>query len=130
VKKKRGFTLVEVMVVILIVAILAATVSAYMRRRADSAKWTEGRSMMGTIATAIRCYHAEVGESGQPPSSMWNDLGLRPNDFDGTYFDSGDFSFEVTSMNPLAFTVTATHSYLLPSGYILDQNGLFEEVVE
>jgi len=120
------------MVVILIVAILAAAVMAFMRRRTHSAKWTEGKSMMGTIATAICCYHAEVGETGQPPVNMFagnpRTLGFLTHDFDGAFFSSDDFSFDVTTMDPLAFTVTATHSYLVPSRYTLDQEGLFEEI--
>ena len=57
---KKGFTLVELMVVILIVAILAAVAIPIMRGRVDAAKWSEGKAMMGTIATAIRAYVAEV----------------------------------------------------------------------
>jgi type IV pilus assembly protein PilA len=132
VKDRRGLTLVELMVVILIAAILAIGVLPFMRRRFHSAKWSEGKSMMGTIATAIRCYHAEVGEAGEPPASLWfgedRNLGFRTYDFDGNYFRSDDFSFEVTNMNPLVFTVTARHSNLFPSGYTLNDDGIFEEV--
>jgi len=132
VKDRRGFTIVELMVVVLIAAILAVGVLPFMRRRFHSAKWSEGKSMMGTIATAIRCYHAEVGESGEPPASLWagenHSLGFRTNDFEGNYFKGDDFSFEVTGMNPLVFTVTATHSSLTPSGYKLDDDGIFGEI--
>ncbi len=131
-KDRRGLTLVELMVVILIAAILTVAVMPFMRRRAHSAKWSEGKSMMGTIATAIRCYHAEVGETGEPPVSLWSGedctLGFRTYDFVGNYFKSDDFSFEVTNMNPLVFTVTARHSTLVPRGYKLDDDGLFEAI--
>lgn len=131
-KSGKGFTLIELMMVVLIVGILAAVAIPIMRGRIDSAKWSEGKAMMGTIATTIRQYHAKVGTTGPPPTSLWigdsDNLGFNTNDLDGSYFDSDSFSFEVTSMNPLTYTITATHPSLDPSGYTLDQDGLFEEI--
>jgi prepilin-type N-terminal cleavage/methylation domain-containing protein len=60
-KRRRGFTLIELMVVILIVALLAAVAIPILRSRIDAAKWSEGKAMMGTIATAMRAYAAEQG---------------------------------------------------------------------
>ena len=60
-KSRKGFTLIELMVVILIVGILAAVAIPLMRGRIDSAKWSEGKAIMGTIATALRAHIAEKG---------------------------------------------------------------------
>lgn len=57
----RAFTLMELMVVVIIVAILAAVMIPIMQGRIDSAKWSEGRAMAGTIKTAIKAYYAERG---------------------------------------------------------------------
>jgi type IV pilus assembly protein PilA len=131
-KNRKGFTLIELMVVVLIVGILATVALPLMRGRIDSAKWSEGKAMMGTIVTAIRQYHANVGTAGAPPTSLWLgspcNLGFNINDFDGSYFNSDSFSFEVTNMNPLTFTITATHPSLNPRGYKLDQDGHFEAI--
>ncbi len=131
-KHRKGFTLIELMVVVLIVGILAAAAVPLMRGRVNSAKWSEGKAMMGTIATAIRQYHANVGKTGAPPTSLWIgescNLGFNTNDLDGSYFNGDYFSFEVTSMNSLTFTITATHPSLDPSGCTLDQDGHFGEV--
>jgi len=110
--KRKGFTLVELMVVILIVAILAAVAIPIMRGRIDAAKWSEGKAIMGTIATSIRAYVAEKNE----PLANFDDvtqsaLGFLDADLTGTYFDQADFSwtgsYDVPT-NDLQFTITAT----------------------
>ena len=46
-KSRTAFTLIELMVVVLIVSILAAVMIPIIRGRIDSAKWTEGKAIMG-----------------------------------------------------------------------------------
>jgi type IV pilus assembly protein PilA len=113
--RKKGFTLVELMVVILIVSILAAVAIPILRARIDSAKWSEGKAMMGTIATAIRAFCAEYGEGVAQPgiigTASKTNLGFVAGDLQGTYFNSGDFSITAYSNpvgGPLTFTISAT----------------------
>ncbi len=109
---RKGFTLIELMVVILIVAILAAVAIPIMRGRIDAAKWSEGKAIMGTIATGIRAYVAEKNKDipevlGIPTIG---DLGFLPGDLSGTYFDSGLFSWTVdykVATNSFTYTITA-----------------------
>ena len=111
-KSKKGFTLIELMVVVLIVAILAAVAIPILRGRIDSAKWSEGKATMGSIATAIRAWCAE-----QDPQATFADLtvpttlttlGFADGDCDGTYFTDEAFAFAITDQNPPTFTVTGT----------------------
>ena len=126
---KKGFTLIELMVVILIVGILAAVAIPIMRGRIDSAKWSEGKAMAGTIATALRAYGAEKGNTGVWPPSI-TDLGFDVSDFDGTYFDSTNFAwddaaYDYSATPPLTYTITVTKGIGIttPDTVTLDHTG-------
>ena len=129
-RSRKGFTLIELMVVILIVGILAAVAIPILRGRIDAAKWSEGKAMMGSIGTAIRAYHAEKGPLGTAPTTLGiaaTGLGFAAGDLTGTYFVDADFVFNVTVMDPLAFTITCTPSTttLNPAAYTLNQAGVW-----
>jgi len=113
VKSREGFTLIELMVVVLIVGILATVVLPMFPGRLDAAKWSEGKAVMGSIATAIRAYHAEHTANGAPPTTLGisnTGLGFGPTDLDGTYFTRAAFSVDWASltMDPLRFKITCT----------------------
>ena len=132
--KRKGFTLVELMVVILIVAILAAIAIPIMRGRIDAAKWSEGKAIMGTIATAIRAYVAEKNLPMTNFDAMTADvLGFLPNDLTGTYFrESTLFSwtgqYDVET-NDLQFLISADAGTGIsqPARVTLDHTGAWEE---
>jgi len=118
---RKGFTLIELMVVILIVAILAAVAIPIMRGRIDSAKWTEGKAMAGTIATALRAFGAEHGaDYGSGPGAAdyygsmkpdMGEMGFLAGDLTGTYFIDTDFAWTTIYdqiNNRLTFTIRAT----------------------
>ena len=138
---RSAFTLIELMVVVLIVAILAAVAIGRYRGRVDSVRWSEGKVMMGTIGTAIRAYAGEKGPgSTDLPTAL--DVGttglgfdMTNGDLDGTYFSKDCFSFTCTSIVPVVFTITcdatlSTRSEppTTPSAYTLDQSGNFAAV--
>ena len=113
-RERKGFTLIELMVVILIVGILAAVAIPLMRGRIDSAKWSEGKAMMGTIATALRAYGAENGDAGPWPPTLVQ-LAFVTGDLTGTYFVDADFTWAnadyVSANNPsLTYTISCTPS--------------------
>ncbi|KKL75592.1 hypothetical protein LCGC14_2053370 [marine sediment metagenome] len=137
-KRSKGFTLVELLVVVLIVAILATAAVPILRGQIDKAKWAEGKAFMGTIASSIRSYIA----LNDPPSfGGWDDdvllfsvLGLDGNDFNGKHFTKGNFYWNVAYDRPsgaLEYTVEGWNigtTVTYPTMMVLNQNGEWSEM--
>lgn len=137
--RQAGFTLIELMVVVLIVGILAAVAIPILRGRIDSAKWSEGKVMLGTIATGMRAYAGEKGWNGTNPTAIvgtgLTELGFLPGDLTGRSFTSADFGIDAVNINvsPITFTIRCTAGTGMdpptnPSAYTLDQGGQFTAI--
>ncbi len=103
-KNRKGFTLVELMVVILIVGILAAVAIPLMQGRINKAKWSEANATAGTIRTAVRAYAAEtsVATAGTLSGLLsvvatQTKLGFVASDLEGTYFTAANY--DITAVN-------------------------------
>lgn len=59
--KRKGFTLLELLIVVIIVGILASLALPRFLRAAEKARWAEARSMLGTIRGAQIRYQIENG---------------------------------------------------------------------
>ena len=62
VKSNKGFTLIEIMVVIVILALLAALVGPKLMGRTDDAKITDARVQIKNIETALKLYKLDSGD--------------------------------------------------------------------
>ena len=132
-KSRKGFTLIELMVVILIVGILAAVAIPIMRGRIDSAKWSEGRAGAGSIRTGARAFCAEKGptRTGVWAKVIFADLGFAAGDLTGKYFDDDDYAVAFTAYDTYTITVTAGNlgapadAPSVPAVVTLDQGGTF-----
>lgn len=61
-KKSKGFTLVELIIVIVIVGILSIVAVPIYRGYTKKAIATEAKALLGSIATAEKVYYAEFGQ--------------------------------------------------------------------
>ncbi len=115
-RSRVGFTMVELMVVVLIVGILAAVAVPLMSGRIDASKWSEGKAAMGTIASALRAYAAEKGSFASAPT--FTQIGLSNNDMDGTYFTHDSYAITSASASDgqVAFVITCTATSSTRSG--------------
>jgi prepilin-type N-terminal cleavage/methylation domain-containing protein len=136
---EKGFTLIELMVVLFIIGILAAVAIPIMHGRMDSSKWSEGKAVAGSIRTAARTYCAQMGSSYSYPGTTLTQIGFVVNpgapsgDLDGKYFTDECFSIVFNGYNDYLITVDATKSLssdapTAPRQMTLDSAGNFTEI--
>jgi len=141
-KSRKGFTLVELMVVVVIVALLAALLIPMLTARIEAARWSEGKAGAGTIATALRAYVIERAEL-EPTLTV---AGIQIQDFmnladlHGKYFQASDYvltniSYAPSTTDPTGYVITytiqvnpgtappATTSWTKTGGYQLTETG-------
>lgn len=148
-KSRNGFTLVELMVVVVIVALLAALLIPMLTARIEAARWSEGKAAAGTIATALRAYVIERAEL--EPTLAVEDIiisdFMNPADLSGKYFryneETVDYELTLVEYDPsietpggyvVTYTITVTPGSMQASlgntatkwtkdGYTLDHTG-------
>ncbi|MDF7799993.1 prepilin-type N-terminal cleavage/methylation domain-containing protein [Pontiellaceae bacterium B1224] len=106
-QKKAGFTLVELMVVAIIVAILAAVAIPLMSGNTDRAMATEAQAGCSTVATGIKLWVVEGSETGETNGipTIVELPGITAADLQGNYFK--EYSVDsVGSAN--TYTITAS----------------------
>jgi general secretion pathway protein G len=93
-KDRKGFTLIEIMVVIVILALLAALVGPKLMGRTDDAKITDARVQIKNIETALKLYKLDNGnypstEQGLVALITKPTVGVIPNGYkEGGYLES------------------------------------------
>ena len=109
-EKRAGFTLVELMIVVVIVGVLAAVAIPLYRGYTKRAIATEAVTGLGTVRTALRVIYAidrdytngNTITKGEPAETI---LGIGDHSLDGAYFDQDDYS--ITSVTSGTFTLQA-----------------------
>lgn len=108
-RSRRGFTLIELMVVVLIVAVLAALVVPLLLSRVEKARYSEGKAIASQIATAIRTYAVETDVAVLPSPSLTTNLGFMSNELDAKWFAQANMSVSNVSVN----TTTGAMNYTI-----------------
>lgn len=118
-RQTRGFTLIELMVVILIIAILAGVAVPLMKIRLESSKWTEANAAAGMIRTAVKAAFfqndsAVTGSLGNPDNL--SSLSIAPSDLTGTYFVPSDYQIVSVNADGIAIVTVTGSLPNAPSG--------------
>ncbi len=99
-KNQGGFTLVELMIVVIIVGILAAVAIPMYQGATERAKASEAVAALGTIRGAMRVFYAEHGTyvgTGVAIGDLVTAAGVldvTDNDLMGRYFSSACYTFD------------------------------------
>jgi prepilin-type N-terminal cleavage/methylation domain-containing protein len=130
---KAGFTLVELMVVAIIVALLAAVAIPLMSANKKRAAATEGEAGLGTLRSCFRAIYAEKGVYNQNlnggaitvAAAVGNVPGVSAGDLNGKYFV--DANYTVTSISASNYTVQVVGNAGVVNGITitLNQDGTF-----
>lgn len=94
-----GFTLVELMIVVIIVGILAAVAIPMYQRSTERAKAAEAVAALGTIRVSLRNYYAEHRTYANAAFvdgadiTVNNILDVSNTDLDGRYFSTDCYTF-------------------------------------
>lgn len=94
IRNRNGFTLIEIMVVIVILALLAALVGPKLMGRTDDAKITDARVQIKNMETALKLYKLDNGnfpttEQGLAALVTKPTVGIIPKNYkEGGYLES------------------------------------------
>jgi prepilin-type N-terminal cleavage/methylation domain-containing protein len=99
-RDERGFTLLELMIVVTIVGVLATVAIPMFQMVPERSKATEAMTALGLIRSAMRIYYAEHGTFAN--ATHFRDgslvtsggmLDIRGTDLDGRYFSAECYTF-------------------------------------
>jgi len=123
-KKNNGFSVVELVVVLLISGILAAVAVPLSANSETKAKMSEADAALRNIRTQLRVYYNQNGVFPTMSSGSyvigesWHDI--KAGELTGKYFT--DYSYTIKS-TPTAFIITCNTGDILPSNLRMDVSG-------
>jgi len=100
--REKGFTLIELVIVIAVIAILAAILVPTILSQADKARIASEKNSIAELAKSMRRYRIDVGDwpYGGPPSSP-----------------SGQWNHYMGNLGPAEFTTEDTALFVMPTAH-------------
>lgn len=127
-----GFTLAELMVVAVIVAVLAAVAVPLMEVNRKRAMLTEAEAALGTIRNAWRAMYAETRDYSRTmngdeirPGPALSVPGIGPVDLEGKFFTSDNYEIVEVDRDTFLLRCIGTRGAVLGVEVRLDHSGRF-----
>ena len=126
-KRRKGFTLIELMVVVIIVGVLAAVAIPIYRANVRKAMASEGAALLGAVLTSQKVYYAEYNTFCDDESALLVDA--TGNKYFTTFTLSGVSASGFTASTSGAgdasgITVTMEYNNAVPGGATISYSGL------
>jgi len=122
-KRNSGFSLVELMIVIVIIGVLAAVAVPIYSNNVMKAKMSEADAALGSIRTQLRVYYGENGQYINTTSTAVTSLtgiDIDAGELTGKYFEDANYTY-VGSAD--TFVVTCAANGILESDRTLNHLG-------
>ena len=127
-RRKNGFSLVELMIVIVIIGVLAGAAVPIYQHNLEVAKRAEAVAGIGTVRKQLRMYY---GSTGTYPISdkyrkvigqNWNDI--NSGELTGKYFKDNNYRYR--SYDGLEWRIKCNKNKVLSKSVWLDQSGTWK----
>ncbi len=121
-----GFTLVEMLLVVVIIGVLATVVATQFTNKGETARINATRASISAISTAIDVYKLDTGRLPDSLNNLLQSSG-EPN-WDGPYLRGAQSSIVDAWGTPFSYTTSGSGSFKVISGGPDRQSGTGDDI--